>query len=78
MEDTKTFLRVVVIFLPLPVFWCLFDQTGSRWTFQAARMNGSLGGGQFIKPDQMQVTNPVLVLILLPLFDRIIYPFLAK
>ena len=25
-----------VIYLPLPVWWALFDQTGSRWTFQVA------------------------------------------
>jgi solute carrier family 15 oligopeptide transporter 1 len=77
VEDTKTVLRVLVIFIPLPVFWALFDQTGSRWTFQATRMNGALGSTT-IKPDQMQVINPILVLILIPLFDRIIYPAFAK
>jgi len=77
VEDTKMALRVFVIFIPLPVFWALFDQTGSRWTFQATRMNGVLGSTT-IKPDQMQVTNPILVLILIPLFDRVIYPTFAK
>lgn len=77
VEDTKMVLRVFVIFIPLPVFWALFDQTGSRWTFQATRMNGVLGSTT-IKPDQMQVINPILVLILIPLFDRVIYPTFAK
>jgi len=77
VEDVKALLRVLVIFIPLPVFWALFDQTGSRWTFQATRMNGSLGTGT-IKPDQMQVVNPILVLIMLPLFDRVIYPVFNK
>jgi len=77
VEDVKALLRVLVIFIPLPVFWALFDQTGSRWTFQATRMNGALGSGT-IKPDQMQVVNPILVLILLPLFDRVIYPIFNK
>jgi len=77
VEDTKCVLRVFTIFIPLPVFWALFDQTGSRWTFQATRMNGVLGSIT-IKPDQMQVVNPILVLILLPLFDRVIYPAFAK
>merc|ERR1719431_2048360 len=31
-----------------------------------------------IKPDQMQVVNPLLILFLLPLFDRLIYPAFAK
>ena len=77
VEDVKSLLRVLVIFIPLPVFWALFDQTGSRWTFQATRMNGSLGTGT-IKPDQMQVVNPILVLIMLPLFDRVVYPVFNK
>ena len=74
VEDVKCFLRVIVLFLPVPIWWTLFDQTGSRWTFQATRMYG----GGFIKPDQMQVANPVLILILLPVFDRFVYPLCAK
>ena len=26
VEDTKILLKVLVLFLPLPVFWALFDQ----------------------------------------------------
>ena len=54
VEDVKIALRVLVIFIPLPVFWALFDQQGSRWTFQATRMNGQIGS-YIIKPDQMQL-----------------------
>ena len=78
VEDVKCVLRVLVLYLPLPVWWALFDQTGSRWTFQATRMNGVVGNFGTIKPDQMQVINPLLILFLLPLFDKIIYPAFAK
>jgi len=78
VEDVKCVLRVLLLYLPLPVWWALFDQTGSRWTFQATRMNGVVGNAGTIKPDQMQVINPLLILFLLPLFDRIIYPAFAK
>jgi len=77
VEDVKVLLRVLVLYIPLPVWWALFDQTGSRWTFQATRMNGIVGSST-IKPDQMQVANPVMVLLLIPLFDRVIYPVFAK
>lgn len=50
---------------------------GSRWTFQATHMNGQLWW-YTIKPDQMQVVNPVLILAFIPLFESIIYPILAK
>ena len=26
MNDVRLFLRVLVMFLPLPIFWALFDQ----------------------------------------------------
>lgn len=54
VSDIKALLRVLVLYLPLPVFWALFDQQGSRWTFQATRMDGKIGGF-ILKPDQMQV-----------------------
>ena len=77
IEDVKIVLRVLVMYIPLPVFWALYDQQGSRWTFQATRMNGQVGN-YIIKPDQMQLINPAIILILIPLFDQIIYPFFAE
>ncbi|KAI8430769.1 hypothetical protein MSG28_000931 [Choristoneura fumiferana] len=76
VEDVKSLLRVLVLFIPLPVFWALFDQQGSRWTFQADRMHQDIGGWQ-LKADQMQVLNPLLILIFIPLFEVAIYPFLT-
>ncbi|XP_055843658.1 peptide transporter family 1-like isoform X2 [Episyrphus balteatus] len=76
IADTKALLKILVLYLPLPVFWALFDQQGSRWTFQATRMVGDIGGFT-IKPDQMQVINPLLILGFIPLFNYIVYPVLS-
>ena len=71
--DVYLFLRVVVMLLPLPVFWALFDQQGSRWTLQALRMDGRIG--KFvIEPDQVQALNPIFILVLIPVFETIVYP----
>lgn len=75
VEETKILTKILVLFLPFPVFWALFDQQGSRWTFQATRMDGEIWG-LTIKPDQMQVINPLLVLAFIPLFDYVFYPLL--
>jgi dipeptide/tripeptide permease len=40
-------------------------------------MNGDLGG-VVIKPDQMQIVNPLLILILVPIFETVIYPCFKK
>lgn len=77
VHDTRVLLNVLVLYLPLPLFWSLFDQQGSRWTFQATRMDGDLGFYE-IKPDQMQVINPLLILLFIPLYEMILYPLLSK
>lgn len=40
-------------------------------------MNGVLGSWS-LKPDQLQVLNPLLILIFIPLFETVLYPLLAK
>uniref|UniRef100_A0A0P4ZTU7 Oligopeptide transporter 1 n=2 Tax=Daphnia magna TaxID=35525 RepID=A0A0P4ZTU7_9CRUS len=77
IQDVKRVLAVAFVFIPLPVFWALYDQQGSRWTFQAMRMNGDLGGF-VLKPDQMQIINPLLILLMVPLFEAVIYPCFKK
>lgn len=77
VKDVKILLRILVLYLPLPFFWALFDQQSSRWTFQATRMDGRIGGVT-IKPDQMQVINPLLILAFIPLFEAAVYPILSK
>lgn len=77
IADIKVLLKIIYLFTPTIVFWALFDQQGSKWTFQASRMNGDLGWFT-IQPDQMQTLNSVLVLIFIPLFESVIYPILAR
>lgn len=77
VNDTKALFNILVLFLPLSVFWALFDQQASRWTFQATRMNGNIGF-YTIKPDQMQVLNPIMMLTFILLSETMIYPIIHK
>lgn len=77
VNETKVLLKILVLYIPLPLFWALFDQQGSRWTLQATRMNGDIGFYN-IKPDQMQTINPFLILVFIPLYDSVFYPLLAR
>jgi len=40
-------------------------------------LNG-ITGSYTIKPDQLQSVNPILIVILVPCFDYVIYPLFAK
>lgn len=78
VEDVKGLMRVLALLLPTPLFWSLFDQQSSKWVFQASAMDGRVPWlfNITIQPDQMQALNPVLILVMIPLFDQIIYPSL--
>ncbi|MGV6826843.1 MAG: POT family MFS transporter [bacterium] len=73
----KTFGRLLVIYLFVAVFWSLFDQTGSSWVLQARDMDRVLFGVEIL-PSQIQAANPLLVVILIPIFSYYVYPFLNR
>ncbi|XP_037546881.1 solute carrier family 15 member 2-like [Nematolebias whitei] len=77
IQEIKIVLRVLVLYIPLPMFWALFDQQGSRWTIQATRMNLAFGESFIIQPDQMQMLNALMILLLVPIFDLIVYPLIG-
>ena len=141
VKDSKFIYPIIVMFLPLPFFWALFDMqgmfitksslhlfyrlwtiattleshcsvwkpwprsklylpdmqtffylvnwllrnsfdrtnTGSRWIITATQMNGWQGGDSFkMRPDQIQILNPIMILLFLPLFSKVVYPLFEK
>lgn len=75
VKEVKIFLRILILFIPMPMFWALYEQQASRWVFQATRTDPRVGGLR-IKPDQLQLLNPLLIIVFLPLFKYIIYPLM--
>lgn len=76
VRDTKTVVNILVLYIPLPIYWSVYMQQGSRWVFQAARMNGDLGF-YTVKPDQMLIFNAVLGMLMLPVCDSVLYPLMT-
>lgn len=79
IEDTKCLFKILAVFAPVCLFWALYDQQGSRWTYQAMLMSPTVRffGVRFaIKPEQMGLVNAVLILVMIPFFDRCVYPAL--
>jgi POT family proton-dependent oligopeptide transporter len=68
--------KLAIIYVFLFPFWALFDQTGSSWVLQAERMDRHLGIEWL--SSQIQATNPILVMILIPIFGYGIYPAINK
>ena len=81
VEDVKAAFSVGKIFIAISVFWALFDQHGSSWVLQAREMDLSvnlLGWKTELLPSQIPALNPIMVMVLIPLFTFGIYPFLEK
>lgn len=77
VEGVKAVFRVLSIFAFIPFFWMLFDQKASTWVVQARSMDLQIGGWKF-EPSQMQLVNPALVMLLIPLTSGIVYPLFKK
>jgi dipeptide/tripeptide permease len=78
VKDLQALLRVLVVYVPVPIFWALFEQQGSTWVIQGTQMNSEIGPGIYFLPDQMGVLNAVLIMALIPIFEFGVYPLAAK
>jgi POT family proton-dependent oligopeptide transporter len=66
-------LKLSVIYIFVAVFWALFDQTGSSWVLQAQDLDRNWLGVEWLS-SQIQAVNPIMILILIPVFSFLIYP----
>jgi len=69
--------RLSLIYLFVAMFWALFDQTASSWVLQAQHMDRRILGLEVL-PAQIQAANPLLVMILIPLFAYRVYPVIGR
>ncbi len=76
-EGLLTILRLSLVYLCIAVFWALFDQTSSAWVLQAENMNRQWLGIDWL-PSQIQALNPVLVMLLIPLSQFVVYPAINR
>lgn len=77
VSDIKSVLRVLVMFLPIPVYWALSEQTGTTALFMARRMDGNIGF-YTILPEQISFIDSVMYLAMIPIFQYFIYPPLTR
>ncbi|MBM4157926.1 MAG: POT family MFS transporter [Ignavibacteria bacterium] len=80
-QGRKAILNLALLYIFIAIFWSLFDQKGSAWILQARDMNRNIDLVFFqfsFLESQINVINPLLVLILIPVFNSVIYPFFGK
>ncbi|MFA9216247.1 MAG: oligopeptide:H+ symporter [Sphingomonadaceae bacterium] len=80
VEGVRAVLRILIVFALVTPFWSLFDQKASTWIVQANSMHSpllSLFGWEFtLLPAQMQAVNPILVMLLIPVNNLLLFPLM--
>jgi len=74
VDGVRSVLRVLIVFALVTPFWSLFDQKASTWVLQA----GDMVKPDWFQPAQMQALNPLLVMILIPFNNLVLYPLLRR
>jgi proton-dependent oligopeptide transporter, POT family len=87
VDGARAVLRISGVFVMVAGFWALFDQKGASFILQAKQMNldvaaveflGMRLGGFRLEASQLNAVNPFLVLLLVPLFQGVVYPGLVR
>jgi POT family proton-dependent oligopeptide transporter len=74
VAGVRSVLRVLVLFALVTPFWSLFDQKASTWVLQAEAMTKP----EWFESSQMQALNPLLVMVLIPFNNLVLYPALKR
>ncbi|HEX9173708.1 MAG TPA: oligopeptide:H+ symporter [Telluria sp.] len=78
VDGVRAVLRILIVFALVTPFWSLFDQKASTWIVQANSMTTFSLFGRDFAPAQMQALNPLLVMILIPFNNMVLYPALRR
>jgi POT family proton-dependent oligopeptide transporter len=72
-ESLRALGKLLILYIFIAMFWALFEQSESAWVLQARELNLTWLGIQWL-PARLQAVNPVLILVMIPLFTYVVYP----
>ena len=83
VDSVRAVLRIIIVFALTTPFWSLFDQKASTWVLQGKTM--MVPHDQWWWPSmlvkeagQMQALNPLLVMLIIPFNNIVLYPALRR
>lgn len=83
VDGSQRVLGIIGLFSVIPIFWALFEQTGTTWVLQGVKMSPisfhlPVIGEWKLDAESIQTANPLLVMILIPLVTFVVYPVAEK
>ncbi|KAF1817879.1 PTR2-domain-containing protein [Dissoconium aciculare CBS 342.82] len=73
VEELKKALEACRVFLFFPIYWVAFNQMNNNFVSQAGQMER-----HNIPNDIMSNLDPIIIIIMIPICDKYIFPYLAK
>jgi POT family proton-dependent oligopeptide transporter len=83
VDGVRAVLRILIVFALTTPFWSLFDQKASTWVIQGKDMavpHDSWWWPSWLvrEAGQMQALNPLLIMLLIPFNNLLLYPALRR
>jgi POT family proton-dependent oligopeptide transporter len=83
VDGVRAVLRILIVFALTTPFWSLFDQKASTWVIQGQAMTVPHEAwwwpSWLVKEAaQMQALNPLLIMLVIPLNNLVLYPALRR
>jgi POT family proton-dependent oligopeptide transporter len=83
VDGVRAVLRILIVFALTTPFWSLFDQKASTWVIQGKEMivpHDSWWWPSWLVKEagQMQALNPLLIMLLIPFNNLVLYPALRR
>ncbi|KAF9670601.1 hypothetical protein SADUNF_Sadunf13G0085900 [Salix dunnii] len=78
VEEAKAVLRLVPIWITCLIFAIVSSQVGTFFTRQASTMNRSISERLEFPAASIQLSNPVAIAVLVPIYDRVFVPVARK
>jgi POT family proton-dependent oligopeptide transporter len=82
-DGVRAVLRILIVFALVTPFWSLFDQKASTWVLQGQTMHIPHEAWWWpswlvVTAGQMQALNPIMVMLLIPFNNLVLYPLLRR
>ncbi|WP_368563912.1 oligopeptide:H+ symporter [Pseudoxanthomonas sp. UTMC 1351] len=83
IDGVRAVLRILIVFALVTPFWSLFDQKASTWVLQGQTMHIPHEAWWWpswlvVTAGQMQALNPIMVMLLIPFNNLVLYPLLRR
>ena len=76
-DGVKAIRKLAVLYVFVVMFWSLYDQMDSAWVLLAKSLELNWLGHTWLT-SQIVSANPLLIMIMIPLFSYCIYPWINK